>query len=193
VSDGAGSHVKAEPVAQQRGDFAVRQPELLIEQHDQRDRLRPQMRARGAEGIARLQRMSPLDATATLTTAADMHLKTTHVRLHDRQIFLDLGRHARFGDATATVRTRVRKRNVNDLIEGGGGLTMTMATVAPTGATAGWPRIRLRRPFENGAACRLPARRAAPSSFFSHSFSRFNRSRASSDFSSSRRKRSISR
>jgi hypothetical protein len=102
------------------------------------------MRAPRTGRSGRLQQMTALDATATLTTAADMHVETAHVRLHDRQIFLDLDRHARFGDATAAVRTLVRKRNVNDLIEGGGRLTMTMATVAPTSSTAGWSRMRLR-------------------------------------------------
>ena len=58
---------------------------------------------------------------------------------------MDLSGHARFGDATAAMRTLVRKRNVNNLINSSGRLTMTMATVAPTGLTADWPRMRPRR------------------------------------------------
>jgi hypothetical protein len=91
--------------------------------------------------------MPALDATATLTTAADMHVEPAHVRLHDRQIFLQLRRHARFGDATAAVRTRGRQRNVNDLVDGRGRPTMAMATVAPTGSSSGWPRMWLRGPL----------------------------------------------
>ncbi len=112
------------------------------------------MCACAAERIGGLQRMPALDATAAPTTTADMHVETAHLRSHDRQIFLDLGRHASFGDATATVRTLVRKRNVNDLIDGSRGLTMTMATMAPTSPTAGSPRIRFRRALRE--RCRLP-------------------------------------
>jgi len=153
---------------------------MLIEQDDQRDGVRPQMGVRRAERIGGLQRMPAQDATAAPTTAADMHVETAHVRPHDRQIFLDLGRDAHFGDATTAMRTLVRKRQVNDLIDGGRRLTMTMAAMAPTGPTAGLPRIRFRRALREGAACRLPTRRAAASSFFSRSFSCFNRSRACS-------------
>ena len=123
----------------------MREPEVLIEQDDQRDGVRPHMAARCAERIGGLQRMSALDPTATLPTAADMHVKTADMGPHDRQIFLDLGRDTRFGDAPTAVRTPVWKRNVNDLINGGGRLPMTMATVASTGATTGWPRIWFRR------------------------------------------------
>jgi hypothetical protein len=47
-------------------------------------------------------------------------------------------------------------------------------------------------PFENGAACRFPARRAASSSFSSRSRSSRSRSRSRSDRSSSCRRRSFS-
>jgi hypothetical protein len=87
-----------------------------------------------------------------------MHVEPAHVRLHDRQIFLDLDCHPRFGDATAAVRTLLRNRNVNDLIEGGGRLTRTMATVAPTSSTAGRSRMQLRHSLRERR--RLPLARA---------------------------------
>jgi len=76
-----------------------------------------------------------------------MHVETAHLRSHDRQVFLDLGRYTRFGNTTAAMRALVRKRNVDDLIDGGRRSTMPMATVTATGPPAGSPRIPCRGAF----------------------------------------------
>jgi hypothetical protein len=73
-----------------------------------------------------------------------MHVEAAHVWSHDRQIFLNLDRHARFGDVTAAMRTAARKRHVNALIDCGRRLTMAMTTVAPTGTPTRWARTRRR-------------------------------------------------
>src|SRR5262245_14658209 len=153
VGDSARPHVQPEPVAQPRCDLAVREAEVFIEQHDQRHGVRTQMRARRTEGIGRLQRMSPLHARPTAATAADMHIELAHVRPHDWQILLNLDRHPRFRQATAAPRTGGWERHVNQLVDGGWRLTMTMSAVAPTSTTTCWLRIRCRRPLRQ--RCRL--------------------------------------
>ena len=64
-----------EAVAQQRGDLAVGQAEAFIEQHGERDRLRPQLHGGGAERVGGLQRMAPLHAPAALRALADVHVE----------------------------------------------------------------------------------------------------------------------
>ncbi len=78
------------PVAPERGDLAVREAEVFIEEHDERDRLRPQMRTRRPEGVGSLERMAALHPASTVAAAADMHIEPAHVRPDDRQVFLDL-------------------------------------------------------------------------------------------------------
>jgi hypothetical protein len=90
VGDATRPQVQTEPVAQERCDLAGRQPQVFIEQHDQGDRVRPQMRARGAERVRALQRMPALHPAPTIAAAADMDIEPTHVRADDRQIFLEL-------------------------------------------------------------------------------------------------------
>jgi hypothetical protein len=48
VRDRAWPQTQVKPLAQQGRDLAVRQSEMLIQQHDERNGLRPEMRARGA-------------------------------------------------------------------------------------------------------------------------------------------------
>jgi len=96
VGHATGPHAQPEPVAQQRRDLAVREAEVCVEQHDQRDGVRPQMRARGAERVSRLQRVAALHPPATAAAAPDMHVELTHMRPHHGEIFLNLGRYARF-------------------------------------------------------------------------------------------------
>ena len=50
--------------------LAVREAEVFIEQHDQHDRVRPEMGARRPERLRRLQRVAPLHASTTVATSA---------------------------------------------------------------------------------------------------------------------------
>jgi hypothetical protein len=101
VGHATGPHAHTEPVAQQRRDLAVRAAEVFIEQHDQRDRVRPAMGARRPERIRRWQRVAPLHPATTLAAPAHMHSEATHMRPHDRQILLNLGGDARLQPAAA--------------------------------------------------------------------------------------------
>src|SRR5258705_9485366 len=78
---------------------------------------------------------------------------------HDRQIFLNLDRHARFNDAPAAVRTHVLERHVDDLVDAGWRPTTTVAAVSATRARPASRGFSFVAPFENGAAWRFPARR----------------------------------
>jgi len=62
---------------------------------------------------------------------------------------------------------------------------MTVAAVSATRAPSSRPRIQGWRALRQRRRVALPTRRVAASCFFTCSFSRFNRSRARSDFSSS--------
>ena len=74
VGHATGPDAQPKPVAQQRRDLAVREAEVFIEQHDQRDRMRPEMGARRPERIRRLQRVAALHASTTVATPAHMHI-----------------------------------------------------------------------------------------------------------------------
>ena len=132
-------------------------------------------------------------ATPMAAAAADVHVKAAYMGTHDRQILLNLDRQARFSDAPTALQTHVRERHVDDLIDAGWRPTMTVAAVSATRTPSSPPRIRFWRALRERRRLALPSARVAASSFFSCSFSRFSRSRARSDFSSSRRSRSISR
>ena len=110
-----------EPVAQERGDLAVREAEVFIEQHDQRDRVRPEMRAHRPERIRRLPRVAALYAPTTVATPPDVHIEATHMRSHDRQIFLNLGGDARLGQSASAMGARSgRGTSIRSSIAAGG-------------------------------------------------------------------------
>ena len=129
---------------------------MLVEQHDQRDRLRPEMRARRTQRIGGLQGMTPLHAPATRDTVADMDIKAAHVRGHDRQVFLHLRRDARFLDRPATVRARCRQRDIDRLVTRGRRLSMGVPAVVATGATARRLRPRRGGPLRERGRLALP-------------------------------------
>ena len=89
VRDRARPHHQAKTVAQQRRDLAVRQPEIVVRQHDRRDGLRPEMRSCDAQRIRDLERMPRLVAAPAGATPPDVHLKPTDVWPHDGQLFLN--------------------------------------------------------------------------------------------------------
>jgi hypothetical protein len=148
-------HVQAKPFAQQRRNLAVRQSELFVQQHDQRDGVRPQMRARRAERIRGLQGVAPLHASTTAAAPAHMHIEATYLRPHDRQIFLNLCGDARFDQSTAAVGTLIGQRDVKALVDHGGRPSMSMSAVPVTRSTARPTRTRRRRPFREGRGLTL--------------------------------------
>jgi hypothetical protein len=147
VGDPTGPDAQPEPVAQQRSDLAVREAEVFIEQHDQRDRVRPEMGARRPERLRRLQRVAPLHASTTVATSAHMHIEATHMRPHDRQILLNLGGDARLGQPAAAMQALIREGDVDPLVDRGWRLSGSMSPVSAPGATSRPPRLRRRRAF----------------------------------------------
>jgi len=117
VRHAAGPHAQPEPVAQQRSDLGVRQAQLFVEQHDQRDRVGPQMRAGGVKGVGGLQGMPPLHASAAVGTAADVDVEAAHVPPHNRQILLNLCGEARLGHPAATVWACRRERHLDRFVD----------------------------------------------------------------------------
>jgi hypothetical protein len=91
-----------------------------------------------------------------------MHIKLAHVRPHDRKIFLNLRGDPRFDQAAAAVGALVGQRDVNALVDHGRRLSVAMATMPATGATARPAWMCHRLAFREGrglplarAACRL--------------------------------------
>jgi hypothetical protein len=113
--------------------------------------------ARGTQRISRLQRMASLHAASTAAAAADVHVKAAYMGTHDRQILLNLDRHARFSDAPAAVQTHVRERHVDDLIDAGWRPTMTVAAVSATRTPSSPPRIRFWRALRERRRLALPS------------------------------------
>jgi hypothetical protein len=160
VGDRARPHNQAKPLAQQRRDLAVGQPEIFVQQHDQRDGLWPQMCAGSAQRIGGLQRMAPLHAAATCPALADVHLKPADVRPHHGQLFLDLIRDARFVEGAPARGTARGQRHVDRLVHVRRRVAMSVTAVAPTGAATGRLRARRGRAFRErrGLPLRCPAR-----------------------------------
>jgi hypothetical protein len=160
VRDAARTHRQPKPIVQQGRDLPVREAELLIEERDQRDRLRTKVRTCGAERVRCLERMAPLDTTMALPALAHMHAKPPHMRVDDRQLFLDLLGHARFSDRAATVRTSGRQRHVNGLVDVARRAAMAVAPVTSAGAPTRSLRLAHGRAFRErrGLPFTRPAR-----------------------------------
>jgi hypothetical protein len=156
VRHATGPDVQPEPVAQERGDFAVREAKVFIEQHDQRDRVRAEMRARRTEGLRRLPRVASLHAPTTVATPTHMHIEATHMRPHHRQILLNLRGDARLDQAAAALRTRRGEGDVDPFVNRRRRLPMGMSAVTTTGASSGRTRTGRRRAFREGRCLSLP-------------------------------------
>ena len=153
----AGGDRQAEAIAQEPDDLAMRQPQLLVEDDDQGEGLRPELHGGGAQGIRRLQRVAPLHAPATRRAVTDPHVEAAHARHHHRQVFLILRRYARRRHGTGTVRTRGRHRDRDDLVDAPRRGPVPVAAVArPCSApAASW--LWRGRAFRE--RCRLPCAR----------------------------------
>ncbi len=107
-----------EALPPQPRDLAIRQPEVFIEDHRQRDRLRSELHGGGAERVGRLQRMAALHPSMTRAAASDVHVEAAHERDAARGALPDNGwrcAHAesarrRRDTAAATRRRRCRRR-----------------------------------------------------------------------------------
>jgi hypothetical protein len=141
VRHATGPHAQPEPVPQEGRDLAVREAEVFVEQHDQRDRVPPQMRTRRAERISSLQRMPALHSPATAVAAPYMHIEPTDMRSHHGQIFLILGRDACRSGRPA-VRAPLGQGDVDAVIDRRRRLPMGMAPMPSTRATAGRTGVR---------------------------------------------------
>jgi len=156
VRHATGPEAHPEPVAQERGDLAVREAEVFIEQHDQRDRVRPEMRARRAECFRRLPRVAPLHAPTTVATPTHVHIEATHMWPHDRQVLLNLRGDARFDQPAAALRTRIGEGDVDPFVNRRRRLPMSMSAVTTTGASSGRTRTGRRGAFRKGRRLSLP-------------------------------------
>ena len=139
AGDRAGGDRQAEAVAQESDDLAMRQPQLFVEDHDQGEGLRPELHRRGAQGIRRLPRVTPLHPPATRRAVTNPHVEAAHARHHHGQVFLILCRHARWRHGTGAVRTRARCRDRDDLVDVRRRRPVPMASVARTRSTSTAP------------------------------------------------------
>ena len=168
AGDGARGHRQAEPLAQQGGRLRMREPELFVQDHDQRDRLRAQLHGRGAQRIRVCSRCRAC---------------TRRPHPPHRPIVTSNRRTTEGGDVVA-VRTAA-----------GSGTAIVIDMRRRRCRCRPWwrPARGAGVGAENGAAWRLAARRARSSACFSRSFSRRSRSRSRSTFARSRSVRSRSR
>jgi hypothetical protein len=193
-------HVEREARPIHGGDLAERDGELFVETDRQRNRVRPELDRRRAERIRGLHRMPALHAPIASLALPHVDIKAPDDRGDWRQILLILVRDVGLAYRPAAAGTGRRHRQ-----------SCVSCTTAGTGR---WPRRpyalpglrpgrrgrRFGAPFENGAAWRVPARRAASNSSFNRVFSRSRRARSrstrtrsASDRSSSQRNRAFSR
>jgi hypothetical protein len=88
-------------LTQDRGDLLERDPKMLMEDDDERDRLWTEVHAGGPKRVRRLQRMAALDTLTTHRAAPDLHVEPTHDGPHEGDIFLILRRDAGYVGSTA--------------------------------------------------------------------------------------------
>jgi hypothetical protein len=97
---------------QQGRDFGEREPELLVEDHDQRDHLRAELRRGGADRVRCLQRVTPVHASAASGAPPHVQIKLTDDDTRNGELFLILRRNGRFHDRFRAGRTVCRERHV---------------------------------------------------------------------------------
>ena len=158
--DGTGRHREAEALAQEPGDLAMRQPELLVEDHHEGDGLRPELHGGGPQRVGGLQRMATLHPASTHRAASDPDSKAAHDRVHDRQLFLILRCHTGRRHGAGAVGTRRRHRNGDHLIDTRRWRSVTVAPMPCPASAPAPPRRRRRRALREGGglAFACPAR-----------------------------------
>ena len=94
VDQAAARHRQVILLLQQGRDLPKRQAELLIEDHPERGRLRPELRGRGAECIGRLERVASLHPLPAALAPSDVDVKGADPHARDREFLLILCRDA---------------------------------------------------------------------------------------------------
>jgi hypothetical protein len=153
VHQSAARHRQAVELLQERHDLAERQTQLLVEDDDQRDHLRTQLRGGRANRVGGLQRMSALHAAATSVTAAHMNVELADHDARDWQFFLILGGDARANHRAGTRRTACRERDIVLLVNAHGTPPARLRSIR----AAGFPPWSLGILFQGfGEGRRLP-------------------------------------
>jgi hypothetical protein len=161
----------------------------------QRHRPRAQLGARHPQRIRGLVGVAGLDPPAARAAAADVDLVADARRAGLRQLLHMLGRDP-FGDQlAAAARAPTRQPDHHDPVDPLGWLPVRVPAVGRAGLAPGTLGISLGSPLENGAACRLAARRNASTSPPSRSLASRSRSPStpSRSFSPPSRSRSTCR
>ena len=117
TDDGAARQRESEALVEERRDLAERDPELFVERHGKRERLRPELDRRGAERVGGLPGMTALHPTVALGAAADVHPEAAHDGTDDREILLVLIGDALGLDPAPTRRTARRERRLVGLVD----------------------------------------------------------------------------
>ena len=156
---GARGDRHGKPIAQQRRDLAVRQPELLIELHHQRHGLRAELHTRRPQRIRGLQRMPALQASPAGRTPTDRHVEATDEGSHIRELFLILRGDAGHRHRPGTMRTRGRQADRNHVVDRRRPRPLAMPAIVTSGSPPRPARMTTRRALRERG--RRPFRRAA--------------------------------
>jgi hypothetical protein len=160
ADDGAARQGEPEALVEERGDFAERDAERLVERHGQREGVRPELDGRRAEGVGGLPRTTALHLTVALRAAADVDAEPSHDRADGGEIVLVLVGHARFVHGPATVGAPRGERRVVGLVEARRHGPLTVASVRGPRLAARALRVRRGRALrERGRLARAGAPR----------------------------------
>jgi hypothetical protein len=145
VDQAAARHRQVILLLQQGRDLPKRQAELLIEDHPERGRLRPELRGRGAECIGRLERVASLHPLPAALAPSDVDVKGADPHARDREFLLILCRDAGLDHRRLTRRARGGQGRVVVIIDVGRHASTRRAAVRGAGLPPGALRIPLRR------------------------------------------------
>jgi len=138
-------------------DLALGKAQFLVEHHDRRLGLRPDLAGAAPQGVGGLQFMAPLHAPVAAGAGADMHVELA-VHRPARDFHLVLGRHAGLNQRAAAPRTPLRQRSLVHFVDlrrrrAKGHGAVIRAGLAPRLLGSVLGRVR-----EKGAAWRLAER-----------------------------------
>ena len=194
MNEAAGGDLQAEPRPQQAGDLGQRHAHLGVQLDDERGEAGTELHRGRPERVGYLEAVPPLHALAALRAAADLDVEAAHDGAHPGEFFLILRGDAGHFDGAAAVGTRRRRRRPVGLVRPSAGNVGNLAGRTAPRAVGRAAYLSLAAgPWQRGAACRLPARRASSSCFLRSSLRRFQRSRSRVVRSRSRVVRSRSR
>lgn len=143
AADSAATGLQPIAMVQHLGDVRVGEAQLLGQLCGQRDRLRPQLDVRRAEGVGRLQRMPALHVPAAVPAVADLHIEPAHDGApHD--VFLKLWPGVGGHDPAPAAITRRRQRHLDRLVDSVGFASLGARSVLRPGLAARRLGIRLR-------------------------------------------------